>query len=392
MNKKIILGLVAYEDSADNIAYDMILALKNLYSDYVFEIYGIFGHKVRSLGYQEFANAEFLKIMGFIEPIKNLWKILSFRKRLYKFFLKKNINIFIGVDAPDFNLKLELLLKNQGIKTIHYVSPSIWAWRFKRIFYIQKACDLVLCLFPFEQKMYEKYNIQSHFVGHPLTKEIKKITSMTQLQCNKIHAREKLSLKQQDKIIAIMCGSRLKEIKYLTHIFLDTMCLILQEISVKFLLPITDNIIYNNILIIIKQHSQCDLLLNNLRFIMQDSLTAMQASDAILATSGTVTLEAMLLVKPLIVAYKLNSVIYFLLKKIVKIKYIALPNILAKKIVVKEFLQQDVTAKILSIELINILQKDMKISQFTELCKLNKQLEIKDKNLVANLIMHLIKK
>ncbi|MDG1752542.1 MAG: lipid-A-disaccharide synthase, partial [Thalassotalea sp.] len=240
--------------------------------------------------------------------------------------------VFIGIDAPDFNLRLELQVKEQGIKTVHYVSPSVWAWRQKRIFKIEKATNMVLSLLPFEKSFYDTHHVPCSFVGHPLADDIP-------LESDKISARNELELPQESKVLALMPGSRGGELSRLVEPFLQTAeTLFLEDKSITFVAPMISE----------KRAAQFNQLKLEfapelpVRVIINKTQQVMAASDCLLTASGTVTLEAALIKRPMIICYKFNFVTYIIAKLMVKLKWFSLPNLLADKELVPELLQDDV--------------------------------------------------
>lgn len=305
------------------------------------------GANLIKLGAKPLFSMEHLSIMGIIEPLLKLPKLLYIRHKLFKTTLAMQPDLFIGVDAPEFNLGLEHKLRQHQIKTVHYVSPSVWAWRANRIHLIKAAVDLMLVLFPFELDFYKKFAVNAFCVGHPLADQIS-------MNPDPKLAKNKLGFQNNDQILTIMPGSRDSELRHLIPIYLQTAKEIaLRFPAIKFIIPV-----------IHERHKQyiekiLTKFASNLavKFIVQDSATAIQASDLVLVTSGTATLEVMLYKKPMIVAYKTNFITYGLIKNLIKVKYIALPNLLAGREIVKEFIQDQVTVYNLTNALIAIINQ-----------------------------------
>lgn len=336
MNKKkiiikarpVIIGIVAGEVSGDILGCELIRSLKKYLKTALF--FGIGGTRMRSENMQCWYDISELSVMGIFEIISKLPRLLSIQRQLFNKFLILKPDIFIGIDFPDFNIRLEKRLKNKGIKTIHYVSPSIWAWRSNRIFDIKKATDNILVLFPFEKIIYDKFNIPCQLVGHTLADKIP-------LKPNKDFMRKKLNIPKNKKCLALLPGSRITEIKMLTYDFLTCARLLNHSVS--------------NLEILIPLHSQklIDYFIKlstsiSVRFRIfhtQKSWEIMIASDIALLASGTVTLECMLAKCPMIVAYRIHPITFMLIKKLIKTSWISLPNLLSGYNLVQEFIQKD---------------------------------------------------
>ena len=321
------IGIVAGEASGDSLGAGLMNEMINLYPDIRFE--GIFGPKMEKItGNIGWASSEELSVMGVLEPLKILPKLLRLRGTLVKRWSENPPDIFIGIDAPEFNLSLEKKLHKRGIKTVHYVSPSIWAWRKNRIKTIRKSVDKVLCLLPFEPDLYHAYGVPAVFVGHPLVKKLP-------YEMKKYTARKKLQI-PSETVIAVLPGSRLSEIKKLGPIFARVAKLIVsQNKKISFVSPMASQSTYDQF--------ENILLSNNIRsafnVIKGYSHEAMIAADIVLLASGTAALESALLFKPTVAAYKVSALSYFILNKLVKTSYFTLPNILLNKEIIPEFIQ-----------------------------------------------------
>jgi len=327
----VCIALVAGEASGDLLGASLISALKNKYPDA--EFIGIAGPQMIKAGCQTLYPMEALSVMGLVEVLKHLPKLLSIRKQLFNTLLEKKPDVFIGIDAPDFNLGLEKKLKAHGIKTIHYVSPSVWAWRQWRVKKMAKSMDLMLTLFPFEVDFYKKYNIQAKFVGHPLADFIP-------LHNDKSQARQTLALSTEKKIVALLPGSRMSELEYLSELFIRTadQCYT-QAPDLEFIAPFANDETMQYF------QSTIDRVRPqvSIKLISGQSWTVMQASDVVLLASGTAALEALLLKRPMVVSYKMVPLTFWILKtfKILKVSLYSLPNLLAGKQIVEEFIQKD---------------------------------------------------
>lgn len=294
---------------------------------------GIVGPNLIAVGAKELYSMRHLSLMGFWEPLLNLPKLLYIRHQLYKKILAAKPDLFIGVDAPEFNLGLEKKLKQAKIPVVHYVSPSVWAWRSGRINLIKKAMDLMLTLFPFEVDFYNKHHVNAVCVGHPLADQIPMVIDTKQ-------AKRQLGFNDYDKILTIMPGSRNSELQHLTEIYLQTAKeMYLRFPFIKFIIPIVTETHKKYVTDLIHK------IANNLpiKIISQDSHSAIKAADLVLVTSGTATLEVALYKKPMVVAYKTNYLTYVIVKKLIKVPYISLPNLLMNTSIVKEFIQDQVT-------------------------------------------------
>ncbi len=332
MARPLKVALVAGEASGDILGSGLMQALRRQHPN--IEFIGVGGPLMEACGLQSFFPMERLAVMGLVEVLGRLRELLRRRKELTAWLLEQQPDVFIGIDAPDFNLDLELKLRQQGIKTVHYVSPSVWAWRQKRVLKIREACDLMLCLLPFEAKFYEEHQVPVHFVGHPLADSIA-------LENDPLTARQQLGLPADAKVVALMPGSRGGEVRRLGELFLHSAQLLHQRHpGLQFVLPAANA----------ARKEQLEQLLAAfpglpVKLLDGQSQLALQACDAVLIASGTATLEAMLFKRPMVVAYRLAWLTYRILKLMVKSRYFALPNLLAGEGLVPEFIQHAATAE-----------------------------------------------
>ena len=351
--------MVVGEVSGDNLAANLIRALRPLYPDLAFE--GILGPELLKEGGHSLYPMERLSVMGLIEPLGRLPELFRIRRHLIQHFCDNPPDVFIGVDAPDFNLGLEKKLKAHGIPTVHYVSPSVWAWRQGRIKKIKRAVDLMLTLFPFEAKFFEDHQVPVCFTGHPLADQIP-------LAVNTIEAKEALGFDVSKPVIALLPGSRQGEIKYLAAIFIRSaqLCFEKQK-NLQFVMPLVSEA-HKATLEHLHQTIAPEV---PIKMILRDPHLAMRAADAVLVTSGTATLEVMLHKKPMILAYRMHPINFYIAKCVVKLSYIALPNLLAGKVIVPEFIQDDATPEKLSGALLQLLSPDFDraslVEKFTEI-------------------------
>ncbi|HSX86508.1 MAG TPA: lipid-A-disaccharide synthase [Pseudomonas sp.] len=328
------VALVAGEASGDILGASLMQALRARHPQV--EFIGIGGPLMEAQGLTSYFPMERLAVMGLVEVLGRLPELLSRRRRLVKALIEAKPDVFIGIDAPDFNLGLELKLRRAGIKTVHYVSPSVWAWRQKRVLQIREACDLMLCLFPFEAQFYDEYQVPVRFVGHPLADAIP-------VQADRAAAREALGLPQDCHVVALMPGSRGGEVSRLGSLFLDAAVrLRTLRPGVRFVLPCASP----------ERRQQLEEMLVGrdlpLTLLNGRSHEALAACDAVLIASGTATLEALLYKRPMVVAYKVASLTYLILKRLVKSPYISLPNLLAERLLVPELIQDAATAESLA--------------------------------------------
>jgi lipid-A-disaccharide synthase len=330
------IGIVVGEMSGDLLGADLIKSLRQLSSRPI-EFCGIGGARMLAENFHSLFDIERLSVMGFVEPLKRLPELFHMRKTLREHFLNWRVDLVIGIDAPDFNLDLELWLRERGIKTAHYVSPSVWAWRQGRIHKIKRAVDLMLTLFPFEEQFYRDHGVPVVCVGHPLADQLPLMPDVAA-------ARSELHIDPGKNIVALLPGSRGSEVAQVGSIFLDTAAWLLQRHpDLYFVLPAANAARRGQIEAMLALRK--DLL--PIQVLDGQSQLAMTAADVVLMTSGTTTLEAMLLKKPMVVAYRLGKWTFALVRRIVKVKFISLPNLLADRELVPECMQADVSAAVL---------------------------------------------
>lgn len=348
------IGIVAGEASGDILGAQLIKDLKAELPDV--EVVGIGGKHMIEQGCNSLFNMERLSVVGIVEVLGRYLELLGIRKKLGKYFLENPPDVFIGIDAPDFNLTLEETLRNHGIKTAHYVSPSVWAWRENRLKKIARAIDLMLVLFPFELPYYEKKRIPACFVGHPLAAQLRTVTDKNEL-------RDSLGLPKDKTVIALMPGSRKSELKQHTTIFLEAALRCHEQ---------HENLYFVTSLLNDDDKETFLSAINNIcpelpiSILTGDSRRVMQASDLLLLASGTITLEAMLLKKPMVVAYRVSWFTYQIFSRLIRVPYAALPNLLAGKLLVPECLQYDCTSEKLATELSNWLNNTAAVIQLQQ--------------------------
>lgn len=330
------IGIVVGEASGDILGSDLVRALR-AQTQRPIEFCGIGGPLMLAESFRTLFDIERLSVMGFVEPLKRLPELLTMRRTLREHFLLWRADLVIGIDAPDFNLDLELWLRERGIKTAHYVSPSVWAWRQGRIHKIKRAVDLMLTLFPFEEQFYRDHAVPVVCVGHPLADQLP-------LQPETDAARTQLGIAADKTVVALLPGSRGSEIAQVGNDFLNTAAwLIARRQNMQFLLPAASAARREQINALLAQRT------DNLPIMVLDgqSHLAMTAADVVLMTSGTTTLEALLLKKPMVIAYRIGAWSFAIFKRLVSITMIGLPNLLAQKKLVPECLQKDVRADVL---------------------------------------------
>lgn len=327
-----VIGIVAGEASGDLLGSHLIRALKKQRPDLQFV--GIAGPKMQAAGAVSLFPMERLAVRGYFEVLKHLFGILRIRRELFAHFKDNPPDLFIGIDAPDFNLGLERRLKSTGVQTVHYVSPSIWAWRKGRMGKIKRAASHILALFPFEVPLYEKAGLPATYVGHPLADELP-------LEPDQAGAQNDLKLPKDRLVIALLPGSRQSELDYMADLFVRTAAEIYKQIpNAHFLVPVISKETRWKFQAAIAKHHADDLPIS---ILFGHSHLAMEAADAVIVASGTATLEAALLKRPMVITYRMSPLSWQILRHMNYLPYVGLPNILAGKFVVPELLQNDAT-------------------------------------------------
>lgn len=348
------IAIVVGETSGDMLGIGLMKALKKQYPDATFE--GVGGPLMEAEGFTSFVPMERLAVMGLVEILGRLFELLKVRKKLVEHWQKNPPDVFIGIDAPEFNTQLEYKLKKSGIKTVHYVSPSVWAWRSKRIHKIKKSIDLMLTLFPFEAKFYQQHDVPVSFVGHNLADSIP-------FENNAEEARQTFHVEKNEKVVCLMPGSRGSEVEKLCPVFIQAAELIhTHNPDVRFILPAANH----------ARKKQVEQYINeikpsvNIDIIDGHSKTCMQAADVILLASGTATLEGMLLKKPMVVSYIVSPITAMIMRRLLKQEFISLPNLLAGREVVPEIIQEQATAENLAEAVNERLEDENLIHQLQE--------------------------
>jgi lipid-A-disaccharide synthase len=328
-------SLVAGEASGDLLAGLLLDGLLQQWPS--MQSSGIGGARMLERGFKALWPSDKLSVFGYMDALLHYREILGIRNQLKKQLLARPPDVFIGVDAPDFNLDLEADLRQQGIKTVHFVCPSIWAWRADRVEKLKRSCDHVLCVFPFEPEILAKHGIPATFVGHPLA-------SVIPMQPDKAKARKLLGLNLEDKVIAVLPGSRLSEIKHLAPRYFKAIAgVFIACPAMKFIVPSVPK----HIPLLQQIAKECGVE-NQVQIISGQSHTALEACDVTLITSGTATLEAALYKRPMVIGYALNWLSYEIMKRKKLQPWVGLPNILSGKFVVPELIQDAATPEALA--------------------------------------------
>jgi len=326
------IGILAGESSGDILGAGLMQALLQRHPDISF--HGIGGPLMEAQGLHSRVPMERLSVMGLVEPLKRLPELLRIRRELVRDFLRDPPDVFIGIDSPDFNLGVEARLRATGIKTVHYVSPSVWAWRQRRIHKIALAVDLMLTLLPFEAGFYRKHEVPVCFVGHPLA-------DLIALEPDRAAARTLLQLPSEGRVLALLPGSRQGEVARLGPVFLGAARrLLAADPALHVLVPCASPARREQLLVLVQALGMADP-----RLLLLDghSREAMTAANAVILASGTAALEAMLLKRPMLVCYRMAPLSYFFISRMLRVPYFSLPNLLAGEALVEELVQEQVS-------------------------------------------------
>lgn len=351
------IAMVAGEASGDLLGSLLMAAIRQVAPNVRF--IGIGGPKMQAEGMEILFPMEKLAVNGYLEVLRHYRELVGIRRNLRERFIAQPPDIFIGVDAPDFNLDLELALKQHGVTTVHYVSPSIWAWRGERIHKIRQAVSHILALFPFEAPLYQQAGVPVSYVGHPLADLLPEVPKRAEM-------REQMRIMPKSaKVFAFLPGSRQGEVRRLARTYIETAKLILQQLpEAQFLVPLasreTRTIFENEIWKQEAQQLPITLLFGHAH-------DAMIAADGVLVASGTATLEAALLKRPMVITYKMSGLSYWLAKRKQYLPYVGLPNILAGKFVVPEILQDDATPENLAQALLNLINSKQAVAELEQI-------------------------
>jgi lipid-A-disaccharide synthase len=351
--RKVTFAIVAGEASGDILGAGLIRSLRLRYPNARFV--GIGGDEMIAEGFHSLVPMERLSVMGLVEVLGRIRELFDIRARLMNYLLATPPDVVIGIDSPDFTLGIERRCRDAGIPTAHYVSPSVWAWRQKRIFTIAKSVNLMLTLFPFEARFYEEHGVPVAFVGHPLADRIP-------MMPDTVGARQSLGLLEDAPVLAILPGSRGGEVERLGTLFLEAARWIQgRRPDLQLVIPCVNR----------DREKQVQALVEALdvklavTIVRGRSREVMASSDVVLLASGTATLEAMLLKKPMVVGYRLSRVSYALVSRLVKVPYVALPNLLAKEQLVPELLQDDASPESLGEAVLERLENESERARLT---------------------------
>lgn len=347
------IAIVAGEASGDILGSGLMREIKAIFPNVEFS--GIGGEKMQAQGLASMVSMDRLSVMGLVEVLGRLPELLSLRKKLINDWINNPPDLFIGVDAPDFNLVIEERLRQKGILTCHYVSPSVWAWKSWRIQQIKRAVDLMLTLFPFEVTFYETSGINSHCVGHTLADQIP-------MHTDRFLARQNLGIDEHKKVICLMPGSRSGEVKYHCETFLETAKLIHENLpNSEFIIPAANKLRMQQIQGLLNGYADIPV-----KLIESQAQEALKACDVVLSVSGTATLEALLMKRPMVVCYKMSALSFQIVKRMIKKPYISLPNLLAQKMLVPEIFQNDANPQRLSQEVRALLDDSKNLTGLIE--------------------------
>ncbi|MCT6591291.1 lipid-A-disaccharide synthase [Pantoea dispersa] len=357
--RPLTIALVAGETSGDILGAGLIRALKARHPDARFV--GVAGPLMQAEGCEAWYEMEELAVMGIVEVLGRLRRLLHIRKDLTQRFTELRPDVFVGIDAPDFNITLEGNLKRAGIRTIHYVSPSVWAWRQKRVFKIGRNTDLVLAFLPFEKAFYDRYNVPCRFIGHTMADAMP-------LQPDKLAARRELGIADDALCLGLLPGSRGAEVEMLSADFLRAAQLLGQRYpALEIVVPLVNA----------KRRAQFEQIKASvapelpMHLLDGKGRQAMIASDAAILASGTAALECMLAKCPMVVGYRMKPFTFWLAKRLVKTPYVSLPNLLAGRELVQELLQEECQPAALAAALEPLLhagpKRDALLATFTQL-------------------------
>ncbi|MFJ5386827.1 lipid-A-disaccharide synthase [Pectobacterium sp. CHL-2024] len=379
-SRPLIIGLVAGETSGDILGAGLIRALKEKVPDARFV--GVAGPRMQAEGCEAWYEMEELAVMGIVEVLGRLPRLLKIRRDLTQRFSELQPDVFVGIDAPDFNITLEGNLKKRGINTIHYVSPSVWAWRQKRVFKIGKSTNLVLAFLPFEKAFYDRFNVPCRFIGHTMADAMP-------LHPDKLAARATLGIAPDVPCLALLPGSRGAEVEMLSEDFLNTAVLLRQHFTdLEIVVPLVNS----------KRREQFERIKSSvapdLRVHLLDGQAreAMIASDAALLASGTAALECMLAKCPMVVGYRMKPFTFWLAQRLVKTPWVSLPNLLAGRELVAEQLQTDCTPDKLAAALLPLFANTEKMAELrATFVDLHQQIRCNADEQAAQAVLELVK-
>ena len=375
MDSILRLGLVAAEPSGDRLGAGVVDALRR--KGVSLDLVGIGGPELINRGLNSRCDIHDLSMMGIDDIFRKLPKAFNVRRKLLSDLIVHPPDVFLGIDAPDFNLSLERKLKAAGHPILHLVSPTVWAWRQYRVRKIRKAVDRMLVLFPFEETFYSARGVPATFVGHPAAAEMKLV--------DKHSARAQLGFESRQKIVAVLPGSRESEIRGLGKIFMDTIRMLSgADPELEFVLPFASSRVRKLFL----EYVPRDQISSNVRMLDGQARSALAASDVALLASGTAALEAALAGCPMVVAYRVSNMSYRLARLLAKTKMVSMPNHLMDSPIVPEFLQHDATPRNLMNAMSELLDQSGRAEAMRcELLKIQAQLDMDTDNLVADEVL-----
>jgi lipid-A-disaccharide synthase len=379
------LACVAGEPSGDMLAASVLAGIRDVPTIAQLPTRGVGGPKMVAEGFDAKWPMETLAVRGYVEAIKQLPAILSLRRSLVKDLLEHRPKAFLGIDAPDFNLGVEKQLKATGIPTIHFISPSIWAWRGDRIKGIQESVDRMLCIFPFEPEIYHKVGMSATYVGHPLASQIPIVP-------NTSAAKLKLGVGSDKALVAIMPGSRQSEVRMIAPGFLKAMVLMYQQFGsdMEFVLPVATPALKPQILKLLEPINQ-QLPDMKIHLLDGQASLALEACDVVLIASGTATLEAALWKKPMVISYQVPAITAWIMRRQAYLPYVGLPNILAGDFIVPELLQEQGSPEALAKSTLALLDQRAEVHQLVErFTEMHHSLNLPTGKLVAEVIAEVI--
>jgi lipid-A-disaccharide synthase len=380
------LVLCAGEASGDILGAGLIEAIRERCPEARFE--GIAGPRMQALGCRSLIPMEKLSVMGLVEVAGRYLELLPQRRALARRFIEDPPDAFIGIDAPDFNLSLERNLRRAGIPTVHYVSPSVWAWREYRVKTIRRSVDLMLVLFPFEQAFYRRHGIQVELVGHHLADRIP-------MQVDPLAARESLGLPRDAQVVALLPGSRLSEVNPLSGPMLEAALWILRRRpDVQFLVPLATPAVrqlFQAKLALVASRPGAQGLTARVRCLDGESHAAMSASDVVLLASGTASLEALLLKRPMVITYRTHPLTWAIGRRLLKVPYVGLPNLLAGEEVSPELLQDRATPQALGAAVLGLLDRpEQRARQVSRFDRIHRELRRNASKRAADAVLALV--
>jgi lipid-A-disaccharide synthase len=378
----VLIGFVAGEASGDLLAAPVITALRDRLPDV--QCAGIAGDRMIEAGASAWWHVRELSVRGYAEVLRELPRLLQLRSALRERLLAERPAAVVGVDSPDFNLRLEMQLRAAGVPTVHYVSPSIWAWRPKRIEKVRRAAERVLLVFPFEQKIYDEAGIAATYVGHPLA-------SIIPSRADAAAARVRLGLARDEPVVALLPGSRRAEVQFIGPAFVEAALLMLRrEPRLRFVLPVAEPRLRE---FLRPALASAGAAAGRISLVDGRSHDCLEAADGVLVASGTATLETALFGKPMVIAYRMPAASYWIMRQMGTVTFVGLPNILAGEALVPELIQGEASPQRLADELLAMLDDRPRCEQLRErFAAMHESLRRDTPRLAAEAIMATIKR